>query len=196
MFKTLAGLMTLVAVAGLTSTAQAITDEELAIGVQLIGCISNNGCYSNHGREYNYRHPNYQNNYRHPQYNHPNQYQYKNRSNPQIIIVPARPQYRYTAPYSGYYFDRNQQQFNPNYQNPNHNYQNNYQHPNYQTPYYGSRNQDVRGQINQIYRDVLGRDADFEGLGTYQDRYNNGWSLSDIRRNIANSNEAQNLRRY
>lgn len=50
---------------------------------------------------------------------------------------------------------------------------------------------DIRAEINQIYREVLGRDADWQGLNTYQDRYNQGWSLDRIRNDIARSQEAR-----
>ncbi|CAN1211970.1 hypothetical protein TUMEXPCC7403_17320 [Tumidithrix helvetica PCC 7403] len=45
-------------------------------------------------------------------------------------------------------------------------------------------------QINQIYRDVLGRDADPSGLQSWLRAVNGGTSLLDIRKQIAQSPEA------
>ncbi|MDX1977270.1 MAG: hypothetical protein SFT94_06320 [Pseudanabaenaceae cyanobacterium bins.68] len=58
--------------------------------------------------------------------------------------------------------------------------------PNYQA------RRDITPIINRIYVEELGRNADREGLYTYQDRFDNGWSIEDIRRDIANSQEARN----
>lgn len=54
-----------------------------------------------------------------------------------------------------------------------------------------SGRRDISQIVNQIYLQELGRSADPEGLYTYQDRFDNGWSIDDIRRDIANSNEAR-----
>jgi len=51
---------------------------------------------------------------------------------------------------------------------------------------------DVRREINRIYREELGRDADPKGLRTFQRAYENGWSLERIRDEIDNSEEGQN----
>ncbi|MCS6813167.1 MAG: DUF4214 domain-containing protein [Cyanobacteria bacterium] len=45
-------------------------------------------------------------------------------------------------------------------------------------------------RINQLYRDILGRDGDFNSLRAYAYQLQSGRSLSDIRRELANSNEA------
>ncbi len=50
---------------------------------------------------------------------------------------------------------------------------------------------DARVEIDQIYREVLGRPADLDGLRTYQARFDEGWSLGQIRNDIANSAEAR-----
>ncbi len=50
---------------------------------------------------------------------------------------------------------------------------------------------DARAEIDQIYREVLGRPADLDGLRTYQSRFDEGWSLGQIRHDIANSAEAR-----
>ncbi|MGQ9866760.1 MAG: hypothetical protein ACUVSQ_10855 [Pseudanabaenaceae cyanobacterium] len=50
---------------------------------------------------------------------------------------------------------------------------------------------DARAEIDPIYREVLGRPADWDGLRTYQARLDEGWSLSQIRNDIANSTEAR-----
>ncbi|NJM28366.1 MAG: hypothetical protein HC856_09445, partial [Pseudanabaena sp. RU_4_16] len=55
-------------------------------------------------------------------------------------------------------------------------------------------NSDLASAINQIYQQELGRNADGEGLSHYINLYYNGWSLGQIRRDIANSQEAYNLR--
>jgi hypothetical protein len=109
-------------------------------------------------------------------------------------------------------------QTNNNYRtySPNHNYRynnyrnytpyNNYRtyrpHTNYRTyrPYNDYRynynygyNSTLARQINVIYRQVLGRNADAEGLSHYINQYYRyGWSLKDIHRDIATSNEAYN----
>jgi len=51
---------------------------------------------------------------------------------------------------------------------------------------------DVRREINRIYQEELGRDADPKGLRTFQRAYENGWSLERIRDEIDNSEEGQN----
>lgn len=51
---------------------------------------------------------------------------------------------------------------------------------------------DVRREINQIYQEELGRDVDREGLRTFERAYENGWSLERIRREVADSEEAEN----
>jgi len=53
------------------------------------------------------------------------------------------------------------------------------------------RSYDARAEIDQIYREVLGRPADLDGLRTYQSRFDEGWSLGQIRNDIANSPEAR-----
>jgi hypothetical protein len=45
--------------------------------------------------------------------------------------------------------------------------------------------------IDRVYREVLGRSADSSGLRTYQQRLRDGWSLSRVRQNLADSNEAR-----
>jgi hypothetical protein len=170
-------LLGLVAFGAMATPSKALTEEEILLGLQIATCFSSQGCYRGYQPNYHYPQPNYSfpNYPSHYQYNYPY-------SQPRVIIVPVQPQYRYTPPYSGYYFNQDRHRF----RNPDRVYHN-----------YGRQNyQDVRGQINQIYLNVLGREADLEGLNTYQDRYNNGWSLIDIQRDIANSQEARNLRRF
>lgn len=53
----------------------------------------------------------------------------------------------------------------------------------------GSRYYD---DINRIYRQVLGREADYRGLRTWSRELERGRSIRDIRRELANSNEAEN----
>lgn len=66
--------------------------------------------------------------------------------------------------------------------------------------YYSSRpyrrSRDISVVINSIYVEVLGRNADYHGLRTYQDRYNSGWSIEDIRNDVARSEEARFRYRY
>jgi hypothetical protein len=66
--------------------------------------------------------------------------------------------------------------------------------------YYNNRTNnesELRRSINEIYRQQLGRNADGEGIRHYIDQYRNGWSLGQIRNDIANSNEARyRYRRY
>lgn len=57
-----------------------------------------------------------------------------------------------------------------------------------------ARSQEARERINQLYREVLGRDADPSGLRTYTNRLADGWSFEDIRRDLARSDEARRRR--
>jgi hypothetical protein len=62
--------------------------------------------------------------------------------------------------------------------------------------YYGNRanaynDSNLRRSINEIYRQELGRNADWEGTQHYINQYQNGWSLGQIRNDIANSREAR-----
>ena len=98
---------------------------------------------------------------------------------------------------------RDYNRYNPSPYNYNYNYRtyrpyNNYSY-NYRTyrPYnsYGyGYNSDLARAINQIYQQELGRNADGEGLRHYINQYYNGWNLWQIRRDIANSQEAYNRR--
>jgi hypothetical protein len=45
-------------------------------------------------------------------------------------------------------------------------------------------------RVNQLYRDILGRDGDFNSLRSYAYQLQSGRSLSDIRRELAQSSEA------
>lgn len=58
-----------------------------------------------------------------------------------------------------------------------------------------ARSQEARDRINQLYREVLGRDADPSGLNTYLKRLADGWSLQDVRRDLERSDEARNRNR-
>ncbi|HEY9635199.1 MAG TPA: DUF4214 domain-containing protein [Coleofasciculaceae cyanobacterium] len=51
---------------------------------------------------------------------------------------------------------------------------------------------DAFREINDIYRDVLGRNADREGLRIWTRALEDGKSLSDVRREVARTSEAQN----
>jgi hypothetical protein len=81
----------------------------------------------------------------------------------------------------GYYEDwqRNQWRNNNNYYS-NHSY----------------NNGNLRSAINEIYRQELGRNADWQGIQHYTNQYYRGWSLGQIRNDIANSNEARNRYYY
>lgn len=54
---------------------------------------------------------------------------------------------------------------------------------------------DIYDDIDKIYQEVLGRDADRDGLRTYQRRLVDGWSLNRVHRDIAKSKEARDRRR-
>lgn len=49
---------------------------------------------------------------------------------------------------------------------------------------------DYYEDLNQIYREVLGRDVDNRGYRVYSGRIKDGWSLSQVRREVARSSEA------
>jgi len=66
----------------------------------------------------------------------------------------------------------------------------------YDYPVQSRRRQDISVVVNSIYVNFLGRNADYQGLRTYQDRYNNGWSIKEIRNDIARSDEARSRNRY
>ncbi len=62
----------------------------------------------------------------------------------------------------------------------------------YDDRYYDRFNEQRRlDNINDIYRDILGRDADYRGLRSWSREVEKGQSLSDIRREIARSREAR-----
>jgi len=50
---------------------------------------------------------------------------------------------------------------------------------------------DAYDELDDIYKDVLGRNIDRDGLRTYVRRLEQGWSLSQIRRDVVNSDEAE-----
>jgi len=56
---------------------------------------------------------------------------------------------------------------------------------------YGGRSR-YDNEINQLYREVLGRNADGEGLRTWSRQLERGKSLREIRRDLAYSREAEN----
>ncbi len=74
-------------------------------------------------------------------------------------------------------------------------YENRYDNRSYY-PAQSRRRQDISVVINSVYVEVLGRNADYQGLRTYQDRYNSGWSIKEIRNDIARSDEARSRNRY
>lgn len=94
-------------------------------------------------------------------------------------------------------FDRNRnynrnwnrnQQFNQNriYNNTYDNYNRNWNR--YEN---ANSNRELRYRINEIYLQVLGRNADANGTQHYINLYYQGWSLGQIHRDIANSQEAR-----
>jgi hypothetical protein len=97
--------------------------------------------------------------------------------------------YRYYAPYNNY------RTYRPytNYRTyrPYTNYRTYSSYNNYRYNYNHGYNSNLAGQINAIYRQELGRNADPEGLHHYLNQYYRyGWSLKDIHRDIATSREA------
>ncbi|XWK86250.1 MAG: DUF4214 domain-containing protein [Phormidium sp.] len=55
----------------------------------------------------------------------------------------------------------------------------------------GGRRSEYYDDINRLYRQVLGRNADNEGLRTWSRQLQRGRSMSDIRRELAYSREAE-----
>jgi Domain of unknown function (DUF4214) len=148
--------------------AQAVTPQEalgIGIGVTALTCALSNGCNTQPVNYY--RHRNYRPHYR--QYSAPVYV---------VPVVPVRPRY-YQPNYNYQYdrYDRNDSYYDNRSYNPSVSYR---------------RTQDVSGSINVLYLEVLGRNADYQGLRTYQDRYNSGWSIDDIRRDLVRSDEARN----
>ncbi|MEM7578451.1 MAG: DUF4214 domain-containing protein [Mastigocoleus sp.] len=75
------------------------------------------------------------------------------------------------------------------YQQYDRRYRNRY--PDSRQDRYRSRGE-VRRRVSRIYRDVLGRRGDREGIRTYTNRVLSGrWSLSRVRKDIARSSEAR-----
>jgi hypothetical protein len=117
-----------------------------------------------------------------------------NRYNPN----PHNYNYRTYRPHNNYnYNNNNYRSYRPynNYNNYSYNYRtyrpyNNYRYNSYSYGY----NSNLARAINQIYRQELGRNVDGDGLRHYINQYYNGWSLGQIRRDIANSQEAYNRR--
>lgn len=54
------------------------------------------------------------------------------------------------------------------------------------------RSRDDREAVRRIYREVLEREADRSGLNTYTKDLANGWTLSQVREDLAHSQEARN----
>jgi hypothetical protein len=101
-------------------------------------------------------------------------------------------------PHNNYNYNYNNYRSYRPYNNYNYNYRtytpyNNYSNYRYNSYSYGY-NSDLARAINQIYQQELGRNIDGDGLRHYINQYYNGWSLGQIRRDIANSQEAYNLR--
>ncbi len=67
----------------------------------------------------------------------------------------------------------------------------NYDNRDYDDRY--DRNDDyrIRNTLNTLYQDILGRSVDRSGLKTYGRRLENGWSVSRVRKDLANSDEAR-----
>ncbi len=53
---------------------------------------------------------------------------------------------------------------------------------------------ETQDKINQIYRDFLGRNVDSNGLNHYRGKLEGGWSMSQVRRDVASSDEARRRR--
>lgn len=49
---------------------------------------------------------------------------------------------------------------------------------------------DIYDELDDIYKDVLGRNISRAGLRTYTRRLEQGWSLADVRKDVAKSDEA------
>lgn len=76
------------------------------------------------------------------------------------------------------YYDRNEERYRDDYDNDRNNYR-------------GDR-RDLEDRIDRLYREVLGRPADRNGLRTYVDRVRDrNWSLQRVRDELANSREAE-----
>lgn len=147
----------------------------IGIGSALLGCAIA-GCFNNN-RDYD----RYNNNYYYYQGNYPAYYDngyrrdyYKPRQN--IYYGNQHSNYRYDRRYNNGYYGNGY-------------YNNGYSHNRVDRGH-------VSGQINQIYREALGRNADHDGLHTYTRQYQNGRSLDSIRRDIYHSEEARRNRRW
>jgi hypothetical protein len=122
-----------------------------------------------------------------------------------------RPEQRYEPRQQNRYDSRSNNSYDNNYGN---NYDNRYDNSNSNSTYipyderyddnyrsdnrygdsydnrYGDRN-GVYGQVNQLYRDILGRKADDNGLRSYVYEVNNGKPLTWVREQLASSSEAR-----
>ncbi|WP_051050570.1 DUF4214 domain-containing protein [Pseudanabaena sp. PCC 6802] len=63
---------------------------------------------------------------------------------------------------------------------------------NYGDPNYNRPNNNYYNDINDLYRQILGRNADRAGLDNYSRNLNSGWSLTQVRRDLAYSSESAN----
>lgn len=50
---------------------------------------------------------------------------------------------------------------------------------------------DIYDELDDIYKEVLGRNIDNNGIRTYVDRLERGWSLAQVRQDVAESREAE-----
>jgi hypothetical protein len=132
-----------------------------------------------------------------------NRYDYSNRNRNDYYNQNRNRDNRYqTHNDGGYYEDWRRENYYNNNSNRNdggyyEDWRRNNRSYNYNNGYYNSRAIDesqLRRSINDIYRQQLGRNADWDGIRHYINQYRNGWSLGQIRNDIANSNEA--LYRY
>ena len=140
-----------------------------------------------------------------------NRYDYSNRNRYDYYNRNRNNPYRNNPSHTdgGYYEDWRRENHRHNtdggyyeeWRRNNHAYNNRYyNNRSYNNRYYNNRvtnESELRRSINEIYRQQLGRNADWDGIRHYINQYRNGWSLGQIRNDIANSNEARyNYRRY
>ncbi len=66
----------------------------------------------------------------------------------------------------------------------------NYNNGNYNNGNYNNRpNNNYYQDINRVYYQILGRNADQNGLDNYSRNMSNGWSIAQVRRDLAYSGE-------
>jgi len=125
-------------------------------------------------------------------YDNRNDYRYDSRNNARYNDPTDNynySNYDYNDRNYNFYRDRNDSGVDLYNFGTNYNYGNNYNN-NYNSLDWSNRN-NLANLVNQIFFDILGRNADANRLRTYTNTYSRGQSFTPLRRELANSSEAR-----